>query len=198
MPKTRIYDFIVGPQTATLPTAGTPTDPSHVATKAYVDANSGGGGGSSLVWFNDSGDGPVEAQKYNHKCWAFEDGASQNLYCIVRVPSSYTAGNPIAINIAHFHEAGSATQLLLAQSTLVSIGAAIDSTTNQRTTNNTASAGGNKVLVAASLDITSSIGEINAVAVAAGDLILVKLYRGTDASTSDVYFVESATEVTFA
>lgn len=196
MSKVQLYDFVSGAETATLPTAGTPTDPSDVVTKAYADGLSGGGG-SALIWFNDSGDGPTQIQKYNQKCWEFEDGLTQNLYGVIKVPTSYAAGDPIAVKIAHFHEAGSATQLLSCQSTLLSLGSAIDSTTNQRTTTNTASAGGNKVLVGATLDVTSASGQINSVAVAAGDLILLKLYRGSDASTSNVYFVEGMTEVTF-
>ena len=160
MSKVQIYKFFSGAETATLPTAGTPTDASDVATKAWVDAVAGGGG-SSLKWFNDDGDGPNQLVKYHHNCWEFVDGLTQPLYAILRVPTVYGTGSPIKIKLYHFHEASSTTQLLLAQSTLISSGAAFDSTTNQRTTTNVATAGASKVLVPCILDVTSSIGQIN-------------------------------------
>jgi hypothetical protein len=198
MAKTTVYTFVNGPETATIPAAGTPTDNSDVATKAYVDANSGGGGGSPVVWHNDSGDSPLVDTKYGNKVWAFVDGESQNLYCTVKVPQSYNAGSPIKIRVNHFHEAASATQLLMSQSTLIEMGDAFDNTSDQRTSTNSAVTAASKVITESVCDLTDSSGQVNGNAVAAGDLIKVRLYRGTDTSTSDVYFIESASEVTFA
>jgi hypothetical protein len=100
--------------------------------------------------------------------------------------------------ITHFHEASSATQLLSAEATLIEAGDPFDDTTDQATSTNVATAGGDKVTVNATLDLTDGSGLINAVAVAAGDLIKVRLFRGTDASASEVFFIESSTEVTFS
>lgn len=198
MAKTRVYTFINGPEQAALPAAGTPTDPSDVATKSYVDAAGGAGGGGGLTWHNDSGDSPLADTKYGNKVWTFVDGESQNLYCTIKVPQGYNAGNPIKLRVNHFHEAASATQLLLTQSTLIEPAQAFDSTTNQRTSTNTAVTAGDKIITESVCDLTDTLGQINGVAVAAGDLIKVRLYRGTDTSTSDLYFIESASEVTFA
>src|SRR5690606_32622905 len=136
--------------------------------------------------------------KFSNKVWSFGDGLSQNLYTTVKVPQTYVAGKQIKMFITHFHEAASATQLLSAQATLIEAGDAFDDTTDQRTSTNTATAGASKVTIQAELDLTDSSGEINSVAVAGGDLIKVRLYRGTDASTSDIHFIESSTEVTFS
>lgn len=198
MAKTRVYTFVNGPETASIPAAGTPTDPSDVVTKAYVDANSGSGGGSAVAWHNDSGDSPQEDTKYNNKVWTFVNGLDQNLYCTVKVPQGYQAGNPIKMRVNHFHEAASATQLLQTQSTLIEPGIEFDDTTNQRTSTNSAVTAGDKVITESICDLTDTSGQINGVAVAPGDLIKVRLYRGTDTSTADIYFIESASEVTFA
>lgn len=198
MAKTRVYTFINGPEQAALPAAGTPTDPSDVATKSYVDSSGGGGGGGSLAWHNDSGDSPLQDTKYGNKVWTFVDGESQNLYCVVKVPQAYNAGNPIKLRVNHFHEAASATQLLMSQATLIEPGDAFDDVTDQRTSTNAAVTAGNKVITESVCDLTDTLGQINGNAVAAGDLIKVRLYRGTDSSTSDLYFIESASEVTFA
>ena len=160
--------------------------------------NTAGGGGGGFTWFNDDGDAPLDQVKYNNKVWTFSDGLAQYLYTTVKVPQTYIAGNQIKMFITHFHEAASATQLLQAQATLIEPGDAFDDTTDQRTTTNTATAGGDKVTIQAELDLTDSSGQINSVAVAAGDLIKVRLSRGTDTSTADVHFIESSTEVTFS
>jgi hypothetical protein len=161
-------------------------------------AGGGGGGGGSVVWVSEEGSAPTQEFLFSNKVWSFADGLSQNLYTTIKVPSGYTAGDPIEMKINFFHQAASATQLLLAEATLVKPSEAFDSTTNQRTTTNTAQTAADKIIAAGTLDLTSSIGEINAVAVAAGDLIKVRLYRGTDTSTADVSFIESSTEVTFS
>lgn len=157
----------------------------------------GAGGGSTLVWGNESGDSPSKEFKYFNQCWSFDDGLTQNLYSVVKVPQGYTAGNQISLRIDHFHEAASATQLLSAQSTLIQSGDAFDDVTDQHTSTNTAIAAGDKVIQTAVIDLTDGSGQINSVPVAAGDLIKIRLFRGTDASTSPIFFVESSAEVTF-
>lgn len=202
-PTTTEGDIIVHDGSTNIRLAGSATD-NYVLT--YDSAQTGnlkwappsGGGGGGFTWFNDDGDAPTDQVKYNNKVWSFIDGGGQNLYTTVKVPQGYIAGSQIKMYITHFHEASSATQLISSQSTLISPGDAFDDTTNQRTSTNTATAGGNKVTIEVELDLTSSTGQINSVAVAPGDLIKVKIYRGTDASTADIHFIESSTEVTFS
>ena len=76
----------------------------------------------------------------------------------------------------------------------------MSSTTNQRTTTNSAitmSASNDNEPQKIELDIASSTGQINSVAIAAGDLIKVRLYRDTDTATSDVRFIKLSGEPTF-
>lgn len=165
---------------------------------AAAGGGGGGGGGGSVVWNSEDGNAPVQEFLFSNKCWSFGDGLGQSLYTTIKVPSGYVAGSPISMKINFFHQAASATQLLLAQTTLIPVGTAFDNTTNQRTTTNTAQTAADKVIAAGTLDLADSSGEINAVAVGAGDLIKVRLYRGTDDSAVDVSFIESSTEVTFS
>ena len=157
-----------------------------------------GGGGSSIVWRNDSGSAPLEETKYDNKCWNFEDGLTQYLYATVKVPQSYEAGVQIFMRLNHFHEAASASQLLSALTTLIEPGDAFDDTTDQHASTNAAVSAGNKVITEAVVDLTDSSGMINSVAVAAGDLLKIRLTRGTDTSVNDLFFIEGTTEVNFS
>jgi hypothetical protein len=77
----------------------------------------------------------------------------------------------------------------------------MSSTTNQRTSTNaavTVSAGTVNEPQALALDLSSSSGQINAVSIAAGDIILVKLTRGTDTATGDASVPVNCAEVTFS
>lgn len=51
----RDYQFINGPETSTLPTAGTPTDPSDTVTKSYVDTTFSPLGSHRLLGFITAG-----------------------------------------------------------------------------------------------------------------------------------------------
>lgn len=163
-----------------------------------VELAASGGGGGSLAWYAGTGNAPTEETKHNNKVWSFGDGLDQNLYCTVKVPRNYSAGGQIKIRLNHFHEASSATQLLTTQATLIEPGDAFDDATDQYTSTNAAVTAGNKVITESICDLTDASGMINSVAVAAGDLIKVRLYRGTDTSTADVHFIESCSEVTFS
>jgi hypothetical protein len=202
-PTTTKGDLTVNNGTNNIRVAGSSVD-NYVLTYDSAEASgvkwapASGGGGGGFTWFNDDGDAPVNQVKFNNKVWSFSDGGSQNLYTTVKVPQGYIPGSQIKMYVTHFHEASSATQLLSAQATLIEPGDVFDDTTDQRTTTNTAQTGATKVTIQAVLDLTDSSGQINSVAVAAGDLIKVRLYRGTDTSASDIYFIESSTEVTFS
>lgn len=158
---------------------------------------SGGGGGGGIVWTADGSDAPAESVEFGNQVFLFEDGLSQNLYATVKVPQSYQAGNPVKLRVKGYHQAASATQLLLCQATLIEPGDAFDSTTDQRTSTNTAQTGASKEVVEHICDLTDNSGQVNANAVAAGDLIRVRLYRSTDTSSSDISMIPSSTEVTY-
>ena len=151
---------------------------------------------NAIHWDNSSG-GPVEDSDNSAKVFIFEDGLAQNLTAFIRVPQLYIAGRQITMRFMHYHKAASATQLISGVTTLLEPGDAIDNTTDQYTSTNTAQTGADKVLCQAAVDLTSGAGAINSVAVAPGDLLKVVLARGTDTSVSDLYMIQSSVEVTF-
>lgn len=160
---------------------------------------SAGGGGSGAQWQENPGDAPVTAEENGGLVYLFESGSTSKLNLFLKVPEGYVAGRQITAKIGHYSPSSSNTQLLKAQATLVRDGTdAFDSTTNQRTTTNTALTNTvAKQLRMTTLDLTDSSGQINGVAVTPGDMIKVALYRDTDSDTDDIRFVPSLTEVRF-
>ncbi len=166
------------------------------------DRPASGGGGGSLAWIEDS-DSPISITENHDQAYVFEDALTQQLYALVKVPSTYVAGNAIKLRTTFYSAITSGTALILAQATLIRTGTdAMTSTTNQRTTTNTAvtlSGGTASIPQSVILDISTSTGTINSVAVAAGDLIRVRLYRdtATDTAAGDVKVPVYGAEVTF-
>ena len=162
---------------------------------------SGGGGGAGFVWREISaGATPLITEENFEVSYLFGSGLAQELYAAVKVPQSYSSGTQIFIYVSGYSPSSSNTILLQAQSTLIrSATDAFTPTTHQRTTTNAALT--NTVanqLRQFTLDITSSTGEINSVAVRAGDVIKVRLYRGTDTDTADIRMIPNATDVKFS
>lgn len=197
MGNTREYNFITGPETATLPTPGTPSADGDTISKGYGDANYAPGFVAS-AWA--PGEiSPVESAENYEKVWLFSSAqaGTEKLVMFLKVPAGYQAGNQISLKIAQYSPSASNTQLLQATAYLIrkAVATAVSSTANSRTSTNTALT--NTLADAyreATLDLTTSAGLINAVAVAAGDMLRVELFRGTDTDTADIRFIPSATE----
>ena len=171
-------------------------------TKSLFGSGGGGGGGAAEEWTPADGLAPLAAVENNQQVWKFADGGSAKLVMFLRVPSSFVTGRPIAMNIGLYSPSSANTIKLQAVATLIRANTdAVDSTTNQRTTTNTALT--NTVanqLRSTSLDLTSAAGQINSVNVSAGDMIKIELTRdsGTDTDTADIRFIPTMTEVTFS
>lgn len=175
--------------------------------KIYVDIGgsfqiaSGGGGGGAVMWVEDA-DSPEPIVVNHDQVYAFMQGQTQQVYALLRIPQSYGAGSPIKVLVTTVSPDSSGTVLISGQATLIRPGTdLITSTTNQRTTSNAAvtqSAGTANKPQALVLDVTDTSGQINSVAVAAGDLIRVRLFRGTDTATSDVNVPVYGAEVTYS
>jgi hypothetical protein len=161
----------------------------------------GGGGGGSLKWVEDA-ISPIPEIEYQQQVYKYAQGALQKLYALVKVPASYVAGSPIALKLPFYSPENANTALLQTVATLIKPGVdAITSTTNQRTSTNTAvtlSAGTVDIPQNVVLDLSSSTGTINSVAVAAGDLLKVELGRGTDTAVEDLRALVYATEISFS
>ena len=162
--------------------------------------SAGGGGGSSIDWVEDA-NAPLASFEYGAKTYIYSDGLAQYLYAQVRVPSTFVAGSQINLRGIFYASGTSSTILFQTLATLIRTGSdAISSTTNQRTSTNSA------VTLATTLnrpnafvcDLTDSGGLVNGVTATAGDLILVRLTRGAGTSTIDATVPVYASEVTFA
>jgi len=157
---------------------------------------SGGGGGGALFWIESTA-APFSDIENNTKAFFYQAALAQDLFCDFRVPSTYIAGVQIRLRLPFYSPDTSGTALLSTQSTLIRTGTdAITSTVNQRTSTNAAVTltVANR-LTSIDLDLTSALGEINVVAVAPGDLIRIRLFRGTDTATSDIRALVYGAEV---
>lgn len=173
---------------------------SSAGTESLVGAGGGGGGGGA--WCSAPGTAPAEDVENGEKVFLFsvDDRGTQKTTLFVKVPQSYAPGTQILMFLGQYSPATSGTQLFTATTSLVRKNQdAVGSTTNQETSTNTALT--NTVANQyrqSQLDLTDSDGEINAVAVTAGDLLRVDLMRGTDTDVEDIRLVPSATEVKFS
>lgn len=160
----------------------------------------GGGGGGSLNWI-EAAEAPLPDIENNFQVYKYQNAITQQLYCSVRVPNSYLAGRQVNLRFQFYSPDTSNTVLFRTQATLIkNLDEAVTATTNQRTSTNSAitlATTANR-LNGVVCDLTSSTGTINSVAIAAGDLIQVRLYRDTDTATSDARFLPFTSEVTFA
>lgn len=166
---------------------------------SWVEAGSGGGG-SALVWV-ESANAPLPSIENNIQIYSFETGLEQSLYAHIKVPASYVAGVQIFLRMLLYSGDSSGDGLMQTVATLIRTGTdAVSSTTNQRTSTNSAvtfAAGTVNEPQAVSFDLTDSSGQINSVAVSAGDSIFVQMKRGTDTATGDIKVPVYGAEATF-
>jgi len=158
------------------------TNQSRWVVKSAAGSGSGGGSGGSLEWVEALSAPTIEVE-YEAKAAHFTADGDQNLYTTIKVPTSYGTGSPVKLKLLFYSPDNSGNVFMRSQSTLIRTGTdAFNSTTNQRTSTNTeATLGAGTVDEPqyVELDLTSSIGEINAVAISPGDQIKVRLYRDT-------------------
>lgn len=162
----------------------------------------GGGGGGGANWVPVSGLGPVQDNEYDEKVWLFEQGAGQKLTLWAKVPTSYLAGRQIKMKGGFYSPSAADDWKVQAVCTLIrKNNDAVTSVANQNTSNS-----GDIVNAVAnrfneiSLDLSTTLGAINSVAVQPGDLIKIEISRiaptGTE-DTADLRFIPSSTEVIF-
>lgn len=162
-----------------------------------------GGAGGSIKWIEKdqapivSSDDPPGIEVYE-----FEDGITQYLYTFVKVPDSYIAGSPVNLLTTFYTSATSGTVLFTSVATLVRAGTdAVTSTTNQHTSTNSAItvSGSANVATSVTMDVSSGSGQINSVAISAGDLIFIRVTRdtGTDTAAATVKLLADSSEVTY-
>lgn len=148
----------------------------------------GGGGGSSLFWLENA-EAPTTVIVNNMLHYDFAATMGQSLYAQITVPTSYTAGQQITLKIKFYSADTTGNALMQSVSTLIRDSDLVTTTTNQRTSTNAAvslSGSTQNKYQSVTLDLTSSIGQINAISLAAGHTIMVRLTRGTDTATGSL------------
>ena len=151
--------------------------------------NIGGGGASSSVEFHaPAGKAPILEEENNRMVHMFGDGLSQELWVDYIVPSTYTAGEDLSLDILAYSPSSSNTWKIKSTAYLLVPGTdAVSSTTNSHASTNSAVTNDQaNELAKVTLDLSSS-GEINSVAIAAGNVIAIKIERDTGTSdTADI------------
>jgi hypothetical protein len=170
-----------------------------LSSTAMMYGGSGGGGGSALL-FEEADNAPIPTiSPLGLKTYAFSQGDGQALYAAIKVPQSYLAGTQIFAYIDFYSPDSSGTAFMQAITTLVRQGTdAINFTGNQWASSNTAvtlSGGTVNIPQAVPLDLTDGSGNVNSVPVNPGDLLLVKLYRGSDTGVSDLQVPSDASSL---
>ncbi len=155
-----------------------------------TEVGSGGGGGGTAIKWEEGSDAPLFAFENEIGIYAFGQSLGQDLYSVIKVPNSYQPGTQLNLRMTYYSGDTTGTTLIQSVSTLIRTGTdPITSTTNQRTSTNvevTLGAGTVNEPQAVAMDLTDSNGLINAVTVTAGDILKVRLTRGTDTSTMDI------------
>jgi hypothetical protein len=161
----------------------------------------GGGGGGSLRWISKDNAPIPSVDSYGNEIQSFTLGLGQQLYTLVKVPHGYTAGSQVKLYLPFYSPDSSGTALLQTVATLIRPGTTvISSTTNQRTSTNSAvtlGSGTVNIPQMVTFDLSDSTGKINGVSIQADDIIAVALTRGSDTGASDLAALINSAETTF-
>jgi len=164
-----------------------------------------GGGGSSFTWIKDT-NGPVSEFVDGFKLESFDNISSQEIFSVLSIPSSYRAGKPIKLKGGKFFCASTSGKVFFkAEAALINASTVLGTYSNLRVTTNleiTVPGVSNQIASIGDLDITDSTGKINAVSVAAGDKIRIKIYRDnaseSASASEDAKIMLDAFEPTFS
>lgn len=160
------------------------------ATWSEVGTGSGGGG-TTLRWYQPDSLAAVKQVLSNGiEVFTFSNTDDQIVFCKFTIPESYSAGSQIFLKNGKAFSSVNSGNFLFSTTSYI-FKANIDGTsapTGYASTNTQQAIDGtaNEIVVVSNIDITDASGEINSVAVAAGDTILVKLIRSASTETSGV------------
>lgn len=174
------------------------TDDSPVT---WAALGGGGGGGGVVLEGGTSYPVPVQTNEYDSEVFKFTAGGTESLYWRFKVPNSYSAGAQLFLYLGYYSPDTSNTLLISATSYLIRPGTdAANSVANSYNSTNSAVtlSGAANLLRTVTLDLSSSSGQINSIALAAGHEVLVRIYRGSDTSTSDARIVARSGDPKFS
>lgn len=151
-----------------------------------------GGGGSSLLWrliSNAPAENDPSGTDLGLEILEFNKDDSQEIWAQIQVPADYVAGTQILLKGGKFATTVTSGKVLFkATAYLLQAGTTVIGTySNSRSSTNaavTAAGVASRLTSVGDVDLTDTSGQINSVAVAAGDLLLVKLIRDTAGEVS--------------
>lgn len=153
-----------------------------------INGSAGGGGGGSLTWEKIGSLSPSNESQDGIKLEAFDYLDTQEIFLTLNVPSNYTAGNQITMRGGAFFISSTSgnvlfratTTLLRASSTVLGTYPNSYNSTNAQLTVNPVS---NTLTSIGNIDLSNASGQINSVAIQAGDKLLVRLFRAVTLET---------------
>lgn len=163
----------------------------------------GGGAGGSTAWI-DGDIAPYQGFTNGLETKDFDNVSGQEMFINVIVPESYTPGDQInLLNTKLFINDNSGNVLIKCETTLFKNSEDVTSNVNSHTSTNTELGLGtaNVLLNVGVIDLTDASGLINGVAVANGDLLVIKLFRDfnneTTSSNEDARVLKYSSSVSF-
>jgi hypothetical protein len=155
----------------------------------------------SLNWVKDTL-GPISEFIDGFLFESFDNVSVQEIYVVINVPPTYVAGTQIFLKQGKFFcaDVSPSTVQFQAVSALINASTVLGTYSNTYTSTNAAvtlSATTNLITSIGNIDLTNASGQINAVAVQAGDKIRVKLYRLASGSLQDARLLLDSLELTF-
>jgi hypothetical protein len=164
--------------------------------KVYIKKSSGvesvlgsGAGASSLIWEKNGLLSPSSETIDGFRLEAFSNLDTQEVYALLTVPEGYEAGTQLKLLYGSFFTTVTSGNILFrAQTALIRDAVTVLGTySNIHTSTNaevSAAAVSNTLKAIGEIDITNASGQINGVAIAAGDKLRVRLYRDIASETS--------------
>jgi len=163
----------------------------------YESMGSGGGGGS-LVWREAPGVAPLRADELGQTVFLYDSSSGSRLETDVKLSPSHLSGVEKTLRVMYFTPSVINTSLFKASTYLIRKATdGVDTTSNFHVSTNVAltNPATANAPQEAIIDLTDGSGEINSVALSAGDILRVVLTRGTDTDTADLRFIPNASEV---
>lgn len=151
----------------------------------------GGGGGTTLRWYQPDSLAPTKYVQTNGiEIYSFSNTDDQIIFCKFTVPEGYAASSQIFLKNGKVFSSINTGNFLFSATTYI-FKANIDATstpTGYASTNTQQAIDGtaNEIVTISNIDLTNASGEINSVAVAPGDTLLIKLVRSASTETSGV------------
>lgn len=165
----------------------------------------GAGGGGSFAWEENGESSPLSEIENGISLYSFDKESQNELYALILVPTGYKEGKQIALEGLKYY-AGIAsgnvffkteTQLIKTNQDMTALPLTPEVSDNVEKVQTVA----NRLEAVGVLKLTDGDGEVNAVAVAGGDLLVVRLFRDnlseTAPANADAKMLKFSTTINF-